>query len=86
MLTTFDLNEYVYEAMKAGASGFCSRTCPREELANAVRTIARGEALLSPAITRRLIEDYVSRPPPGGANSTAFADLTPPSRARGAPA
>jgi DNA-binding NarL/FixJ family response regulator len=77
MLTTFDLNEYVYEAMKAGASGFMLKDVPREELANAVRTIARGEALLSPAITRRLIEDYVSRPPPGGAGSAAFADLTP---------
>jgi DNA-binding NarL/FixJ family response regulator len=62
MLTTFDLDEYVYEAMRAGASGFMLKNAPPEELATAVRTIAAGDALLAPTITRRLIEEYVSRP------------------------
>ena len=65
MLTTFDLDEYVYEAMKAGASGFMLKNAPPDELAAAVRTVALGDALLSPAITRRLIESYVKRPRPG---------------------
>lgn len=76
MLTTFDLNEYVYEAMRAGASGFLLKDVPRDELAAAIRTIARGDSLLAPAITRRLIEDFVRRPPPGGSRPTAFEELT----------
>ena len=64
MLTTFDLDEYVYRALKAGASGFLLKDASREQLATAVRTIAAGEALLAPAITRRLIEDFCRRPPP----------------------
>jgi DNA-binding NarL/FixJ family response regulator len=64
MLTTFDLDEYVYRAMKAGASGFLLKDANREQLAAAVRTVASGEALLAPAITRRLIEDFCHRPPP----------------------
>jgi DNA-binding NarL/FixJ family response regulator len=76
MLTTFDLDEYVYDAMKAGASGFLLKDVPRDELVNAVRTVARGDALLAPAITRRLIEDYIRRPPPGAARPAAFAELT----------
>jgi DNA-binding NarL/FixJ family response regulator len=76
MLTTFDLNEYVYEAMRAGASGFLLKDVPRDELAGAIRTIARGDALLAPAITRRLIEDFVRRPAPGGGRPTAFEELT----------
>src|SRR6202030_3878267 len=55
MLTTFNLDEYVYRAMKAGASGFLLKDASRDQLANAVRTVAAGEALLAPAITRRLI-------------------------------
>lgn len=76
MLTTFDENEYVYEAMKAGASGFMLKDVRREELVNAVRVIAGGDALLAPALTRRLIEDFVRRPPPGAAPDGVFADLT----------
>jgi DNA-binding NarL/FixJ family response regulator len=63
ILTTFDLNEYVYEAMKAGASGFLLKDAPRSQLVEAVRTVARGDALLAPAITRRMIEQFVRRPP-----------------------
>jgi DNA-binding NarL/FixJ family response regulator len=63
ILTTFDLNEYVYEAMRAGASGFLLKDVPRRQLIEGVRTVAAGEALLAPAITRRLIEQFVRRPP-----------------------
>jgi len=63
ILTTFDLNEYVYEAMRAGASGFLLKDVPRRQLIEGVRTVAAGEALLAPAITRRLIEQFVKRPP-----------------------
>jgi DNA-binding NarL/FixJ family response regulator len=76
MLTTFDQNEYVYEAMKAGASGFLLKDVRREELVGAVRVVAAGEALLAPALTRRLIEDFVRRPPPGAGPSGAMAELT----------
>ena len=75
MLTTFDLDEYVYEAMKAGASGFLLKDVPRDELVAAIRGIHRGETLVSPAITKRLIEQFVRRPPPGSTPS-AFAELT----------
>ncbi len=63
ILTTFDLNEYVYEAMKAGASGFLLKDVPRSQLVEGVRTVAAGDALLAPAITRRVIEQFVRRPP-----------------------
>ncbi|HTI32853.1 MAG TPA: response regulator transcription factor [Miltoncostaea sp.] len=76
MLTTFDQNEYVYEAMKAGASGFLLKDVRREELVGAVRTVAAGDAMLAPALTRRLIEDFVRRPPPGAAPAGALAELT----------
>ncbi|MFL5824992.1 MAG: response regulator [Thermoleophilaceae bacterium] len=76
MLTTFDLDEYVYLALKAGASGFLLKDASREQLATAVRTVASGEALLAPAITRRLIEDYCRRPPPG-AGAPVGLDLSP---------
>jgi DNA-binding NarL/FixJ family response regulator len=65
MLTTFDLDEYVYQAMKAGASGFLLKTAPPSELTAAVRAVVGGEVLLSPPITRRLVEQFVRRPPPG---------------------
>jgi DNA-binding NarL/FixJ family response regulator len=74
VLTTFDLNEYVYEAMKSGASGFLLKDVRPEQLADAVRTVARGDALLAPAITRRLIEEFVRRPPPGAAAPPAGLD------------
>ncbi len=76
MLTTFDQNEYVYDAMKAGASGFLLKDVRREELINAVRSVAAGDALLASSLTRRFIEDFVRRPPPGAAPSGALAELT----------
>ena len=59
ILTTFDLDDYVYEALQAGASGFLLKHAPARELLNAVRVVAAGEALLAPSITKRLIEDFV---------------------------
>ena len=76
MLTTFDLDEYVYEAMKAGASGFLLKDVRPEQLAEAVRVVAAGEALLAPAITRRLIEEFVRRPAPGSGAPAELAELT----------
>jgi len=74
ILTTFDLDEYVYEALRAGASGFVLKDDPPEQLLAAIRIVARGEALLSPAITKRVIEKYtrISRPEP----PRQLADLT----------
>jgi DNA-binding NarL/FixJ family response regulator len=62
VLTTFDLDEHVYDALRAGASGFLLKDTPPEELIAAVRVVAAGEALLAPSITRRLIADFVRRP------------------------
>jgi DNA-binding NarL/FixJ family response regulator len=75
VLTTFDLDEYVYAAVRAGASGFLLKDAPREQLVTAVRTVARGEALLAPAITQRLIERFVARPSPDQA-APALAELS----------
>jgi DNA-binding NarL/FixJ family response regulator len=76
ILTTFDLDEYVYEALRAGASGFLLKDAGADELLHAVRVVAAGEALLAPSITRRLIEDYAHRPPPRE-RPAALAELTP---------
>ena len=76
MLTTFNMNEYVYEAMKSGASGFLLKDVRPEQLADAVRTVAAGDALLAPAITRRLIEEFVRRPAPGQKAPPELAELT----------
>jgi DNA-binding NarL/FixJ family response regulator len=76
MLSTFDLDEHVYDAMKAGASGFMLKNAPPEQLASAVRTVASGEALLAPAITRRLIENFVQRPRAGADRPERLAELT----------
>jgi DNA-binding NarL/FixJ family response regulator len=76
ILTTFDLDDYVYEALRAGASGFLLKDARAEELCDAVRTVAAGEALLSPSITRRLIESYTRHPPPTE-RPVALAELTP---------
>jgi DNA-binding NarL/FixJ family response regulator len=76
ILTTFDLDDYVYEALRAGASGFLLKDARADELRHAVRMVASGDALLSPAITRRLIESYTRRPPPTG-HPAALAELTP---------
>jgi DNA-binding NarL/FixJ family response regulator len=77
ILTTFDHDEYVYEAMRAGASGFLLKTVRPRQLAAAVRDVAAGDALLAPDITRRLIEQFVHRPPPGSAVPPALGELTP---------
>src|SRR5262249_58133832 len=63
MLTTFDLDEYVYEALRAGASGFLLKDSPRHDLIAAVRAAAAGDALLAPSVTRRLIDAFPLRPP-----------------------
>jgi len=76
MLTTFDLNEYVYEALRAGASGFLLKDVPAEQLADGVRVVAAGEALLAPSVTRRLLaEDFQFRFPRLG---DALSDLFDP--------
>ena len=75
MLTTFDLDEYVYGALKAGAAGFVLKDSPPERLADAVRTVAAGEQLFAPEVTRRLVESYVARPAPQG--EPALDELTP---------
>ena len=76
MLTTFDTAEVVYEAMRAGASGFLVKDLPPEQLAAGIRTIASGDALLAPAVTRHLIEEFVRRPPAGTAEAPALEELT----------
>jgi DNA-binding NarL/FixJ family response regulator len=76
MLTTFDLNEYLYEAMKAGASGFMLKDAPRDQLVSAIRTIASGDALIAPSLLRRLVEDFVRRPAPGSRTPGELSDLT----------
>jgi DNA-binding NarL/FixJ family response regulator len=76
VLTTFDLDEYVYEAMKTGASGFLLKAVRPEQLAEAVRVVAAGEALLAPTITRRLIEAFVRRPAPGATAPDELDHLT----------
>ena len=76
VLTTFDADEYVYEAMKAGASGFLLKDVPREQLVAGVRIVASGESLLAPAITRRLIEAFVRRPPPGSGVPPELEELS----------
>jgi DNA-binding NarL/FixJ family response regulator len=74
ILTTFDLDEYVYRALTAGASGFLLKNAPPEQLIGAVRVVAGGDGLLSPSITRRVIEEFTRLPPPGG--TEAFRVLT----------
>jgi DNA-binding NarL/FixJ family response regulator len=76
VVTTFDIDEYVYEALRAGASGFLLKNSPPEELARAVRVLSAGESLLSPSVTRRLIEDVTSRPRTPSAPPPAIAELT----------
>jgi DNA-binding NarL/FixJ family response regulator len=76
MLTTFDLDEYVYDALRAGASGFLLKDVRPEQLADAVRAVAAGDTLLAPAITRRLVEQYLRRPPPGARTPLGLGELT----------
>jgi len=76
ILTTFDLDEYVYEALARGASGFLLKDAPARDLINAVRVIASGEALLAPSVTRRLIDDVARRRRSGNLRPEAAATLT----------
>ncbi len=64
MLTTFDLDEYVFQALRAGASGFLLKDTPLDDLVVAIRLVARGEGLLAPSVTRRVIEEFARRPGP----------------------
>ena len=77
ILTTFDLDSYVYEALRAGASGFLLKDAPPEQLVAAIRTVAAGDALLAPAITRRLIEDFIRRQPTRATDAPGLQELTP---------
>jgi DNA-binding NarL/FixJ family response regulator len=77
MLTTFDLNEYVYEALRAGASGFLLKDVPAEQLVSGIKVVAEGEALLAPSITRRLIEEFAQNAPVDRAPPKELGELTP---------
>jgi DNA-binding NarL/FixJ family response regulator len=77
MLTTFDLDQYVYDALQAGASGFLLKDVTAERLFDAVRVVAAGEALLAPAITRRLIGEFVRLRPSPDSGATGLSELTP---------
>ena len=76
MLTTFDLDEYVYEALRAGASGFLLKDATTAELIHAVKVVAAGDALLAPSVTRRLIADFTRKPPAPALSPAALDDLT----------
>jgi DNA-binding NarL/FixJ family response regulator len=76
IMTTFDLDEYIVEALRAGASGFLIKDATPTELVHAVRVVAAGDALLSPRITRRLLDLYAHQLPPAGHRSTALAHVT----------
>jgi DNA-binding NarL/FixJ family response regulator len=76
MLTTFDMDEYVYDALRAGASGFLLKDVPPEQLIDGIRAVVSGESLLAPSITRRMIEVYLDRPPTGPVPE-ALGTLTP---------
>ncbi len=80
VLTTFDLDEYVFGALRAGAAGFLLKDAPRERLIEAIRVVHSGEALLSPSITRRLIEDFAARSDPIKPPAAVLAELTPSER------
>jgi DNA-binding NarL/FixJ family response regulator len=76
ILTTFDLDEYVYEALRAGASGFLLKDTPTDDLLAAIRIVAAGDALLAPSVTRRLIAEFASRPAVRFEHSVALDQLT----------
>jgi len=76
VLTTYDIDSYVYGALKAGAAGFLLKTTPPYRLIAGIETVAAGEALLAPTLTRRLIEEHVRRPPPASGVPTQLAALT----------
>jgi DNA-binding NarL/FixJ family response regulator len=76
MLTTFDLDEYVYAALRAGASGFLLKDTPPAQLLDAIRVVAAGDALLAPAVTRRLIAEFARRPEPSRRAADRLAGVT----------
>ena len=76
ILTTFELDEYVYEALRAGASGFLLKRTPAGDLVAAVRVVAAGEALLAPSVTRRLIDQFARRPAAARRDASALNELT----------
>ena len=76
VLTTFDLDEYVYAALKAGASGFLIKDATREQIIDAVRSVARGDTVLAPAVTRRLVERYVARAAIASSSKSRLSELT----------
>jgi DNA-binding NarL/FixJ family response regulator len=77
VLTTYDLDEYVYDALQAGASGFLLKDTPPEQLAEGIRAVASGEALLAPTVTRRLIEEFARIGPASRAQPAELDELTP---------
>jgi len=77
VLTTYDLDEHVFEALKAGAGGFLLKDAPADQLLAGIRVVAAGEALLAPAVTRRLIEEFARRPAPPPEGPSELAKLTP---------
>ena len=77
MLTTFDLDEYVYDALRAGASGFLLKDVPAEQLVEGIRLVAAGEALLAPGVTRRLISEFAKAPAANAGPPAELGELTP---------
>jgi len=75
ILTTFDLDEYVYDGLRGGASGFLLKDAPAEQMLDAIRAVAAGDALIAPSVTRRLLSEFVRRPSPGG-SALALSHLT----------
>jgi DNA-binding NarL/FixJ family response regulator len=76
ILTTFEIDEYVFEALRAGASGFLLKDADTAEILHAIRVVAAGDSLLSPRITRRLVEAFASRPTPAAPRAALLAELT----------
>jgi DNA-binding NarL/FixJ family response regulator len=76
ILTTFDIDDYVYEALRAGASGFLLKDTPPDDLVDGIRVVAAGDALLAPSVTRRLIAEFTARPPTDAEASPALDELT----------
>src|SRR5438128_12269808 len=76
ILTTFELDEYVFDALAAGASAFLLKAAPPEDLLRAIRVVAEGDALLAPSVTRKLIEEFAKRPEPASRKPKELASLT----------
>jgi len=76
ILTTYELDEYVFDALSAGASGFLLKAAPPEDLIRAIRVVASGDALLAPSVTRRLIQEFAKRPEPQARKAKEFETLT----------